>query len=297
MSRGSESGLSTAKKAHAKRFFDGVVSGTIASGMLQPLDVVRTRMQSAPVRRSTWYTVRTIWKEDGVFGFWRGTTPSIVRVGMGVGLYFVVLEQLQDMLSSKDEEGRMKLSSSNAFLVGGASRAAVAALLCPFTVVKTRMEQTGPNKIKETNMIRLLRSISRTEGIPGLFRGLVPTIAANAPFSALYYLFYNRSKEWLEGAWEEGPLVNFVSGFCAAALATTITQPADILRTRIQLHKASPSVAGGHTDKRTARGMLSAMIQEEGLAVFTRGLVPRVAKRSLQTAVVWTIYEALSYTN
>lgn len=33
-------------------------------------------------------------------------------------------------------------------------------------------------------------SIARTERLPGLFRGLGPTLLTNAPFSALYYMFY-----------------------------------------------------------------------------------------------------------
>jgi hypothetical protein len=35
-----------------------------------------------------------------------------------------------------------------------------------------------------------LLTIVRTEGPRGLFRGVVPTVATNAPFSALYYMFY-----------------------------------------------------------------------------------------------------------
>lgn len=35
-----------------------------------------------------------------------------------------------------------------------------------------------------------LSTIVRTEGARGLFRGVVPTVATNAPFSALYYMFY-----------------------------------------------------------------------------------------------------------
>ena len=37
-----------------------------------------------------------------------------------------------------------------------------------------------------------LSTIVRAEGPRGLFRGVVPTVATNAPFSALYYLFYKQ---------------------------------------------------------------------------------------------------------
>lgn len=35
-----------------------------------------------------------------------------------------------------------------------------------------------------------LIQIARAEGVSGLYRGLVPTVVTNAPFSALYYMFY-----------------------------------------------------------------------------------------------------------
>lgn len=282
---------------HTQRFLYGLVSGSIASGLLQPLDVVRTRMQSGHVCTGTWNTVQNIGKEGGWRGFWSGTTPSIVRVGMGVGLYFVVLEHLQDLFAKQEPRtGNRQITSTQALLIGGAARASVAVLLCPVTVVKTRMEQTGPDAVREGNMLRSLGSIAKKEGMAGLFRGLGPTVVANAPFSALYYLFYSRTKEYLEAKWGEGAAANFASGLSAAAVATTITQPADILRTRLQLYRSTPADLTGILDKRTPRGMLTVMLREEGPGVFTRGLLPRVLKRSLQTAVVWTIYEALSYT-
>ena len=40
------------------------------------------------------------------------------------------------------------------------------------------------------NVAHAFTSIARTERLPGLFRGLGPTLLTNAPFSALYYLFY-----------------------------------------------------------------------------------------------------------
>lgn len=42
------------------------------------------------------------------------------------------------------------------------------------------------------NAFQALGTIARTEGPKGLFRGLVPTVLATAPFSAFYYLFYTR---------------------------------------------------------------------------------------------------------
>ena len=68
--------------------------------------------------------------------------------------------------------------------------AAVAA--CPITIVKTRMEYSGVGAHAYSGTLQALRSIWRTEGMAGLYAGLGPTALSQAPFSALYYMFYTR---------------------------------------------------------------------------------------------------------
>eukprot|EP00983_Pelagomonas_calceolata_P032747 1026104-Pelagomonas_calceolata.AAC.5 len=106
----------------------------------------------------------------------QGTGPSVLRVGLGAGLHFVLLEQLKGLLTTRDAEGKQQLSASGAALSGGSSvkkesnatllfctvhafttqilallgrlhcaglsRAVAAMALCPLTVIKTRMEYT-----------------------------------------------------------------------------------------------------------------------------------------------------------
>ncbi len=47
--------------------------------------------------------------------------------------------------------------------------------------------------------VQALQAIVRTEGARGLFKGLLPTILTNAPFSGLYYMFYSQLKGHLSG--------------------------------------------------------------------------------------------------
>ena len=44
----------------------------------------------------------------------------------------------------------------------------------------------------------------------------------------------------------------------------------------------------------TLRQTVAKMYHHEGLHGFMKGIVPRVIKRTLSTAVTWTIYEHLS---
>lgn len=127
--------------------------------------------------------------------------------------------------------------------------------MSPVTLVKTRMEYGGPNHIAYKNTAHALATIARTEGPSGLFRGLMPTVLTNAPFSALYYMIYTKLKASLS-AWQSdisssgngsswnSTAINFVSGVCAATAATLLTQPTDVVRTRMQL--GLPGAAKGN---------------------------------------------------
>eukprot|EP00882_Tetradesmus_deserticola_P026611 GHRQ01029371.1.p2 GENE.GHRQ01029371.1~~GHRQ01029371.1.p2 ORF type:complete len:176 (+),score=52.22 GHRQ01029371.1:193-720(+) len=140
-----------------------------------------------------------------------------------------------------------QLGYLQAAAVGGMARAMSAAVMSPVTLVKTRMEYGGPNHISYKNTAHALATIASTEGPRGLFRGLWPTVLTNAPFSALYYMLYTQLKQAIGGSETGGGLppatVNFVSGVCAATAATLLTQPSDVVRTRMQL--GIPGVAGG----------------------------------------------------
>jgi solute carrier family 25 protein 38 len=75
------------------------------------------------------------------------------------------------------------------------SRALSAAVMSPVTLVKTRMEYGGPMATQYRSTWHALSTIAAQEGPRGLFRGLGPTVLANAPFSALYYMFYTKIKQ------------------------------------------------------------------------------------------------------
>jgi solute carrier family 25 protein 38 len=78
--------------------------------------------------------------------------------------------------------------------------------------------------------------------------------------------------------------INFVSGALAAGLATTITNPFDVIKTRLQL---MPSKYGNMV--RAAR----LMIREDGVRSLFVGLGLRISRKALSSALAWTVYEEL----
>lgn len=63
-------------------------------------------------------------KVKGVRGLWQGTQPSVLRVGLGAGLHFVLLEQMKSGLLTLQAAGggsNTQLSAAGAALAGGKS--------------------------------------------------------------------------------------------------------------------------------------------------------------------------------
>uniref|UniRef100_A0A061R7A1 Solute carrier family 25 member 38 n=1 Tax=Tetraselmis sp. GSL018 TaxID=582737 RepID=A0A061R7A1_9CHLO len=180
----------------------GSISGLLVSVVLQPLDVVRTTMQTEAAksanRPQVVPTVRSIITEGGVQALWRGSSATVVRLGLGAGLHFLFIDIAKSALQRPMPDGRMGLSPGAAALAGGCARALSAAALCPVTLVKTRLEY-GRGEQMYRGPVMAVRQIYTAEGARGLFRGLGPTILTNAPFSGLYYMFYTQLQVALPG--------------------------------------------------------------------------------------------------
>lgn len=271
----------------------GSFSGAVVSACVQPLDVIRTRLQADAAKgisRSTAGAFRVLVKEQGVRGLWRGTSPTVARLALGVGVHFLALEFIKDAIHNYSPQGagqkHGQLSAVQAFLSGGLSRGVAAAVTNPITVVKTRMEYVSASSIQYKGTVHALRTIAASEGASGLLRGFWPTVLSNAPFSALYYMLYSDLRRRFQKEGRSSTGVNFAAGTAAAIAATLATQPADVIRTRMQLVTANGVHMGPFQTMQVA-------IKTGGAKSLLVGTLPRVLKRTVQTAVVWTLYEEL----
>ncbi|XP_013772829.1 solute carrier family 25 member 38-like [Limulus polyphemus] len=266
-----------------KSFLAGSFSGTCSTLLFQPLDLIKTRLQSPFQTRTTGYGMVSLLchvvKNEKVIGLWKGTVPSMTRCVPGVGLYFCSLNWLQRTLEKNDP------SPIDAVCLGISARSLTGVILLPITVIKTRYESGVYSYV---GVVQALRVIHTTEGFKGLFSGLIPTLLRDAPFSGIYLMFYTQTKKAVPESWRDGmtqiPTI-FLCGTFSGLLASTCTQPADVIKTHMQLY---PS--------RFTRVSIAVLYiyKEYGLAGYFKGLVPRVLRRTLMTALAWTVFEQVS---
>ncbi|KAL8947213.1 MAG: hypothetical protein Q9222_006479 [Ikaeria aurantiellina] len=79
-------------------FANGAVAGTATTFMTQPFDTIKTRSQSAK-GSSTTDAFRSVLADDGIRGFWRGTSMRLGRTVFSGGILFTVYEQVVAVLN------------------------------------------------------------------------------------------------------------------------------------------------------------------------------------------------------
>nr|XP_033785371.1 mitochondrial glycine transporter isoform X2 [Geotrypetes seraphini] len=268
-----------------KAFLSGSFSGTCSTLLFQPLDLIKTRLQTlkTPISGSgkvgMMALLLKVIRTESLLGLWKGVSPSFVRCIPGVGLYFSTLYSMKQHFFSD----RMPTALESVFL-GASSRAFAGICILPITVVKTRYES---GRFHYGSVWGALRSIYGAEGIRGLFSGLTATLLRDAPFSGIYLMFYLQTKrivpqDQLDPAFV--PLVNFSCGVLSGVCASVTTQPADVIKTHIQLAPEKHRWTGQ---------AVTFIFKNYGIVGFFRGGLPRALRRTLMAAMAWTVYEQM----
>lgn len=161
-------------------------------------------------------------------------------------------------------------------MIGGAARVITVTVVQPLTVVKTRFES---GKFNYSGVRQALTEIGHSESLYGLYKGLIPTLLRDAPYSALYLAIYQSLRNNLFA--KDTVSSTLAAGCIAGTLASTLTHPMDVVKTRIQVNKERCGI----------RDISAEVYKEKGLQGFYSGIVPRVVRRTLVTATAWVIYE------
>ncbi|TIB78964.1 hypothetical protein E3Q22_00755 [Wallemia mellicola] len=281
----------------SQRLISGATSGFAAAVALQPLDVIKTRLQqveghnesinkknlSSLLKSTRVYDItKAIIKEEGLRGLWRGTSPTLWRNVPGVALYFTSLQSLRSYMittglflpnhtsNGKSSSEFSRLNSRGNLISGALARTAVGFLLNPFTVCKARFES---NLYKYKSIVGALTDIVKQSGPRGLLSGFSASALRDAPYAGLYVVIYESMKDYGSQFNANGnnippPLIYSVSGLFAGTTSTLITHPT-LSRSIVTILKNSPR----------------SLFAGSGI---------RITRKALSSAIGWTAFEELA---
>lgn len=179
-----------------------------------------------------------IYTREGMPGFLRGLTPSLIKNTINAGTYFGLLFYCEETLKAMNcfTHGQVQFMSS------GFARSVQTLISNPLVIIKTRLEVVGFSEYN--GIMDAGRQIIAKEGVRGMFTGLGISLIRDVPFSGIFYPIYNTSKQfyrfWLvdHNPFSDNKTVNLAlvttcAGTTANIISCTITHPIDLIRTRV----------------------------------------------------------------
>ena len=196
-------------------------------------------------------------------------------------LFFCTYETIKKVAK---KERRGEDSAAIHFVAASLAEIVGCLVKVPVEVVKQR-RQAGIS----TSNSQIVRQTLKKEGVRGLYRGSLPTMAREIPFSMVQLPLW----EWLKLQWARhtgeasGPGEAGLCGAAAGGVAAAVTTPLDVAKTRIMLARPGSSEAAAGT-LAILRGVAA---EEAGLRGLFAGLLPRTAWMTLGGAVFFGVYE------
>ncbi|XP_012065430.1 mitochondrial phosphate carrier protein 1, mitochondrial [Jatropha curcas] len=264
------------------------VSGMLSAGTthlaITPLDVLKVNMQVNPVKYNSIYACfTTLLREQGPSVFWRGWAGKLFGYGVQGGCRFGLYEYFKNLYSNV----LVDRNRSFVFFMSSASAEMFANLaLCPFEAVKVRV-QAQPHFAK--GLLDGFPRVYASEGFTGFYRGLVPLLGRNLPFSMvmfstfehsvdfLYRTVVQRRKEECSKAQQLG--VTCLAGYAAGSVGSFISNPADNIVACLYNKKAD--------------SLILAVKRIGVFNLFTRSLPIRILLVGPAVTLQWLFYDSI----
>ncbi|KAF0692382.1 Aste57867_16528 [Aphanomyces stellatus] len=265
----------------------GIVAGCVTRTTTSPLDVVKILVQVSSQGGSVQSTCRTLYKSNGIRGFWKGNLAGCCRLGPYSGIKFCLFDQLQ---ATRDP-------TSTPSSIERAVCGATAGLFATFTVYPIELMRTRLIVAKNPpTMVQECVSILRAEGIRGLYRGCLSGLVGAIPFEGIQFASYEYGKSfvteyrWPASRWPTDKtkldtVDHLVLGSLSGAVAQMVAYPFDTIKKRLQLQAADTPVKNG------MKQCFDQILRTEGIRGLYRGSAANMVRLVPYAAVMFASYE------
>ncbi|CEP64132.1 Mrx21p LALA0_S10e03180g [Lachancea lanzarotensis] len=202
-----------------QRLTSGAACGFCSVLATYPLDLVRTRLsiqtanlknlQSAATAKTTIVRPPGVWRllvttytqEGGIAGLYRGFWPTSIGVVPYVSLNFTVYEQLRELIPTGVDPTWATIYKLS---IGAVSGGVAQTITYPFDLLRRRFQVLAMNQnalgYRYTGILDALRTIGRTEGFKGYYKGLTANLFKVVPSTAVSWVVYEAIRELMTDA-------------------------------------------------------------------------------------------------
>lgn len=264
-----------------------------------PTNLVKTRLQvqkGTAVYRGSFDAFVKVWKTEGFLGFYRGF--SVFALGVVFGQAYITTYEY-----TKHKCSHMNLVLQG-LLPGAIASVAGQTLSVPADVVTQRLQIQGMKRYRQLDpkvdlatatakrqpdtLMGVCRKIVKYDGLSGFYRGYFVSLMSNVPTSGIWWASYNVLLREIGQYFESDSMgthpmpVQALCGVLSGATSAVVTNPLDVIRTRIQV--------GG---SRSITTVTKKLWQEEGTQLFSKGLTARALSMSTSSLLIILGYETV----
>lgn len=263
-------------------FVIGGFSGMVATTCIQPIDMVKVRLQlmgegvrTGP-RPSPFAAIKEIIAQGGILNLYSGLSAGYLRqIVYGtarLGLFGTFI----NMFESRAASAGTTIGFGERTLAGMGAGSLGALIGNPTEVVLIRMQSDGlkpkEQRANYRSVFDALARITRTEGVRALWTGALPTVIRATATNFGQLTFFAESKDQLKrhtklSAQATTVTASIIGGFFAAFFSL----PLDMVKTRLQRQTPAPDGSMAY------KGMLDTfvkIVRREGLLRLYRGFGP-----------------------
>ncbi|XP_031647358.1 mitochondrial 2-oxoglutarate/malate carrier protein isoform X1 [Oncorhynchus nerka] len=283
----------------AIKFLFGGLAGMGATVFVQPLDLVKNRMQlsgqggKAREYKTSFHALASILKNEGLGGIYTGLSAGLLRQATytttRLGIYTVLFEKM----TGQDGTPPNFLMKALIGMTAGATGAFVGT---PAEVALIRMTADGrlpaDQKRGYSNVFNALARITKEEGVTTLWRGCIPTMARAVVVNAAQLASYSQSKQALieTGYFVDGIFLHFCASMISGLVTTAASMPVDIVKTRIQ----NMRMIDGKPEFKNGLDVLARVIRNEGFFSLWKGFTPYYARLGPHTVLTFIFLEQMN---
>lgn len=272
------------------KFAMGGMAGMSATMFVQPLDLVKNRMQisgeggSAKLYKNSFDAVKTIIRNEGVRGIYAGLSAGLLRQATYTTTRMGIFSSLSDKYS---QNGAVTLGFFHKAAIGLFSGGVAAFIGTPTEVALIRLSTDGQLPVDQRrgykNAFDAIYRIGREEKVTSLWKGAAPTVIRAMVVNAAQLASYSQAKESLIATkyFSEGIFLHFCASMFSGFVTTIASMPVDIVKTRIQRSSV----------KANALVIFGDIIKKEGVLSLWKGFTPYYARLGPHTVLTFIFLE------
>ncbi|KAI0223693.1 Mitochondrial dicarboxylate carrier [Lamellibrachia satsuma] len=269
------------------RWYFGGLASAGAACCTHPLDLLKVHLQTQQSGKVGLLRMGiTVVKTDGILGLYNGLSASILRQLTYSLTRFGIYETVKKELT----KGDAVMPFYQKVLAGGVAGAMGGFVGTPADLVNVRMQNDvklpAAERRNYKNGLDGLYRVFRNEGPAKMFSGATLASSRAVLVTIGQLSFYDQFKQMLlkSGYFQDNITTHFTASFMAGAVATLITMPLDVMKTRMM--NAPPGMYSGIL----AVGKDIAITGPTG---FFKGFVPAFVRLGPHTIITFIFFEQI----